>query len=133
MRILQPSKEFWITNISRKAQSLADLGICIYPMRSVNLLDKNHYRHLTEEQLIKSEASGSLFLKRNFVVHRKVAPMTPMKTPPLMQEGTVFPTRQRSAIDVEKITYDELVVDENEFAEETADIAQENHLGKWNK
>lgn len=130
---VQPTREFWITNISNKAISLADLGIHIYPMRSINLLDKNHYRHITEEQLIKSASSGSLFVKNKYVVVRKVAPGTPMKTYIPVQEDAVFPTRKRSSIDIEKITYDELNVSDEEYAEENADITEESHLGKWNK
>jgi len=131
--IVQPTKEFWITNISNKAISLADLGIHIFPMRSINLLDKNHYRDITEEQLTKSASSGSLFAKSKYVVVRKIAPGTPMKTYIPVQEDAVFPTRQRSAIEVEKITYDELNVSDEEYAEENADIAEESHLGNWNK
>lgn len=130
---VQPTREFWITNISNKAISLADLGIHIYPMRSINLLDKNHYRHITEEQLIKSASSGSLFVKNKYVVVRKVAPGTPMKAYIPVQEDAVFPTRKRSSIDIEKITYDELNVSDEEYAEENADITEESHLGKWNK
>ena len=77
MKTLPPfkkAKEFWITNISNKAISLADLGIHIYPFRSVNLLDSNHYRHITEKQLINSAKSGSLFVKSKYVVVRKVHP-----------------------------------------------------------
>jgi hypothetical protein len=130
---VQSTKEFWITNISNKAISLADLGICIYPMRSINLLDKNHYRHITEEQLTKSASSGSLFTKNKYVVVRKVAPGAPMKTIIPLQENAVFQTRQRSAIEFEKISYDELNISDEEYAEENADIAEENHSGKWIK
>src|SRR5271165_2022505 len=130
---VQPAKEFWITNTSNRAISLADLGICIYPMRSINLLDKDHYRHITKEQLIKSASSGSLFAKNKYVVVRKVAPGTPMKTYIPLQEDATFPTRQRSVIEIEKITYEELNVSDDEYAEENADIAEQSHLGKWNK
>jgi hypothetical protein len=133
MRILPPSKAFWITNISKKAINLTDLGIYIYPMCSINLLDKKHYGHLTEEQVMKSATGGSLFLKKRCVVVRKVAPGTPMKSPPPLQEDAVFPTRQRSSIEFDKPTYDELNIPDEEFAEENADIAEESHLGKWNK
>jgi len=129
---VQPTKEFWITNISNKAISLADLGIHIYPMRSINLLDKNHYKHITEEQLTKSSSSGSLFAKNKYVVVRKFAPGTPMKTYIPLQENATFPTRQRSVIDFEKPVYDELNVSDEEYAEENAEIAEESHLGKWN-
>lgn len=136
MKTLPPfkkAKEFWITNISNKAISLADLGIHIYPFRSVNLLDSNHYRHITEKQLIDSAKSGSLFVKSKYVVVRKVAPGTPTQTIIPLQEDATFPTRQRSANKTEKVVYDELNVSDDEFAEEQAEIAEQSHLGKWNK
>jgi len=101
-------------------------------MRSINLLDKNHYKHITEEQLTKSSSSGSLFAKSKYVVVRKFAPGTPMKTYIPLQENATFPTRQRSVIDFEKPVYDELNVSDEEYAEENAEIAEESHLGKWN-
>lgn len=133
MKTMPSSKEFWVTNISSKAISLADLGIHIYPMRSVNLLDKNHYRNITEEQLIKSASSGSIFIKNKYVVVRKVAPGTPMKNILTVQEDATFPTRKRSNVEIEKIVYDELNISDDDYAEENADISQQSHLGKWNK
>lgn len=125
---------FWITNISKKAISLADLGITIYPMRSINLFDINHYKHLSQDQIIASATSGSLLAKSKYVVVRKVAPdITTTKIQIPLQENAVFHTNQRSIIEIDRVTYDELIIKDEEYADENSDITQEDHLGKWAK
>jgi len=122
---------FWITNITKKAHHLTDIGVLIYPMRSINLLDKRHYQ-LTRLQLDKSRETGSLFAKKDAVIVRKVAPDTgaPVYVP--FKEDAIYPTKQRSSIELENIKYEELDVSDDEYAAENADTAQTDHLGKWN-
>lgn len=123
---------FWITNISKKAIHLGDIGVIIYPMRSINLLDTKHY-NLTRAQLEKSMMNGSLFTKKNNVVVRVVPPnYDPKKIVPFKKDA-IYPTKQRSAIDFENVKYEELEVSDDEYAEENAAIAETDHLGKWIK
>ena len=128
----QPVEAFWITNISKKIVSLADLGLCIYPQRSVNLLDKKHYS-LTKEQLIASATSGSLLAKKTLLSIRKVPPPDqPKFNTILLDENAIFQTRQRSAIKHEKIEHEELKIADEDYAEENSEDAAKEHLGKWN-
>lgn len=124
-------ESFWITNISKKIVSLSDLGICVYPMRSVNLLDEKHY-YLTKEQLLKSAEVGSLFIKRDKIVIRQVAPEMPGKNHIPYIDKPIFPSKQRSAQEPENIKYEELNILDEEYAEENAESAEADHLGKWN-
>jgi hypothetical protein len=126
----QNKQSFWLTNISKKIVSLTDLGICIYPMRSINALDARHYS-LTLEQLQVSATSGSIFKKRDKIVVRKVIPEDAINYSPPIQEDAVFPTRARSLVDVEKVEYEELDIKDEEFAEENADTAELDHIGKY--
>lgn len=123
---------FWITNITRKAHHLHDIGVMIYPMRSLNLLDNKHY-NLTRVQLEKSKESGSLFKKQDAVVVRKVAPEIAGIQYIPFKENAMFPYKQRSAVEVENIKYEELNVSDDTYAADNADMAQTDHLGKWNK
>jgi hypothetical protein len=123
---------FWITNITKKAIHLGDIGIVIQPMRSLNLLDTKH-NSLTRAQLEKSAQSGSLFKKSNAVVVRKVAPGIVPKTYIPLKEDAIFPTKYHSSVELDNIKYEELEISDDAFAEENAESAQTDHLGKWNK
>lgn len=123
---------YWITNISKKAWHLSDLNVIIYPMRSINLLDNRHYS-LTRAQIETSKTSGDLLRKSKVVKVRDVAPdYEPPKILPF-KEDAIYPTKQRSAVELENIKYEELELSDDTYAEENADSAAEDHLGKWNK
>jgi len=132
MKKEEKSDSFWITNITKKAHHLPDIGVLIYPMRSWNLLDRRHYQ-LTREQLEKSQASGSLFSKKNAVVVRQMAPNpdAPLYIP--FKKDAIYPSKQRSSLELENIKYEELDVPDDVYAADNADSAQTDHLGKWNK
>lgn len=104
-------------------------------MRSINLLDKKHYNHLTEEQIMASKASGSLKAKERFVVVRKVAPQIQPTIPYTFEfeQTTTIPSRPRSAITTERVHYEELNVSDDEYANENADIAEEDRTAKYKK
>lgn len=123
---------FWITNITSKAHHLSDIGVMIYPMRSLNLLDRRHYQ-LTRAQLEKSRTSGSLFTKKAVVVVRQVPPegTAPQYIP--FKADAVYPSKPRSSVELENIKYEELDVPDDVYAADNADTAQTDHLGKWNK
>lgn len=123
---------FWITNITKKAQHLSDIGVVIYPFRSLNLLDKHHYT-LSREQLEKSALSGSLFAKKSMVVVRQVPPQTEPKQLLPFKKDAIYPTKHRSTVEVENIKYEELDVSDDTYAAENADTAESDHLGKWSK
>jgi len=108
-------QEFWVTNISPRNVTLADLATNIPAYSIVNLLDSKHYS-LTLEQLQKSQISGSLFNKRNRIVVRKDAPPIEKKNIPI-NINSAIPSRQRSLFVINKTEYDELKVADNEEIE----------------
>lgn len=123
---------FWITNISKRIVSLSDLNISVPARASVNLLDKKHYQ-FTEEQLVKSAQSGSLFKKQNSLVVRIVPPEMPQKDNLPWQEDAVFQTKHRSTIKVEEVKYEELNIKDEDFANENAESAEADNVGRWKK
>lgn len=112
---------FWVSNISNRNVSLADLNLTIKAFSSVNLLDKKHYQY-TSDQLTKSVESGSIFKKRDKIIVRKVAPEVLKANVPLTRE-TFIPSRERSVLSIKEENYDELNLSDEEFAKENADIA----------
>ena len=113
---------FWVTNISNRNVSLADLNLTIKAFSSINLLDKKHYS-FTKEQLLKSETSGSIFNKRNKIVVRKIAPAIIKMNMPMIAE-TYIPSRERSVYSIKEEKYEELNMSDEDFAKENADIVE---------
>ncbi len=122
---------FWVTNMSPRNVTLADLALNIRAFSTVNLMDKRHYKY-TLEQLLKSKESGSLFKKRDKIAVRDVPPPDPDKTSKIpFVESAVLPTRQRSLYQIEDQEYEELKVSEEDqkkqdeiYAKENADLAE---------
>jgi hypothetical protein len=116
---LKPPEEktFWITNISSRNVSLSDLYISVPAMASVNLLDKRHYS-FTEEQLLASQKSGSLFRKRHLLSVRKVPPQMIPMAQITIDPNAVMPTRTFSTYEIKQQYYEELdIKDENDLIE----------------
>jgi hypothetical protein len=118
---------FWITNPSDRFINLSDLGVYMRPHTAINLLDKKHYK-ISEEQIFASLATGSLSTKPVVI---RVSPPKPSEPEPITESKLPFPTRKRSAIEIENVHYEELNVSDDTFAEENADLAEIDHLGKW--
>lgn len=112
---------FWVSNLSNRNVSLADLNLTIKAFSSVNLLDGRHY-YYTLEQLQKSMVSGSIFKKRDKIAVRKIAPEILTANIPLLRE-TFIPTRERSTMAINEEKYEELNVSDEDFAKENADTA----------
>lgn len=112
---------FWVTNISNRNVTLTDLALNIPAYRTVNLMDTKHYQY-TVEQLQKSATSGSLFLKRNMIVVRKVAPEI-HKEKKLINHQTAIPSRERSIIEIKEEKYEELQTTDEQFASENYEMA----------
>ncbi len=113
---------FWLTNISNRNISLTDLNLTIKAYSSINLLDKKHYQY-TLEQLENSARSGSVFKKSGKVVVRKMAPKVIHPNMPFDME-TYIPSRERSLYNIKEEKYEELTLSDEDFAKESADIAQ---------
>ena len=114
---------FWVTNISNRNVTLADLALTIKAYSSVNLLDSKHY-YFNREQLVKSAESGSIFAKRNKIVVRKVAPeLPPDNSMPVLHE-TFIASRERSVLVIKEEKYEELLTSDEQYAEEVADIVE---------
>lgn len=107
---------FWLTNISNRNVSLADLALTVRARTSINLLDKKHYQY-TPEQLEASAKNGSIFKKQRLVKVRKVAP-TQVSADMLLERGAVIPTRQRSILDIKEEKYEELAITDEQFVED---------------
>jgi len=114
--------EFWITNISNRNVSLADLNLTIKAFSSVNLLDKKHYQY-TLEQVQQSAATGSLAAKCDKVVVRKNPPEINKKNTNIDRESHI-PSRQRSIFSIKEEYYEELSLSDDEYAKENADLAE---------
>lgn len=115
---------FWVTNISARNVSLADLNLTIKAYTSVNLLDSKHYDY-TLEQLKKSVESGSIYSKRHSIKERVVAPEFLKVNVPFIHE-TFIPTRERSLYSIKEENYEELNVSDEQFALDNADMVAED-------
>jgi hypothetical protein len=113
---------FWLTNISNRNISLADLNLTVNSFTSINLMDKKHYQY-TIDQLQKSVTSGSIFSKRNKLVIRKIAPTILKMNIPLLKE-TFIETRARSIYSIKEENYEELNISDEQFAKDNADIVE---------
>ncbi len=111
---------FWVTNISDRNVSLADLSLTIPAWRRVNLLDQKHY-HYTLEQLEASATSGSLFKKRDKFKISKVAP-EPISSPKIEVSKHVRLTNPRSCVKIIEKNYPELPNSDEKFADEYSDF-----------
>lgn len=124
-------KSFWLTNISGRNVSLADLDLTIKAFSSVNVLDRKHYSY-TEEQLQESVTKGSIFKKRDKIVVRKNPPKQIVVNVPFVQE-TYIPTRQRSLYNIKEEKYEELNISDEIFASENAEIAEQDRQPLFKK
>lgn len=116
------NKSFWISNISGRNVSLADLNLTVKAFSSVNLLDSKHYS-FTLEQLEKSAKNGSIFKKSKFIVVRQIEPTYLKVNVPFLHE-TYIPSRDRSVFSIKDEKYDELNISDEDFANEYADTAE---------
>lgn len=128
---------FWVSNISSRNVTLADLALNIRAFTTVNLMDKKHYQY-TLEQLIKSKTSGSIFNKRDKIKVRESAPIIIKETVPFRHDE-VMPSRERSILRIKTVEYDELKVSEDkemqkqldeEFAKESAELESSDDTNK---
>lgn len=114
-------QSFWITNYSKQNVTLSDLNITVRSYTSVNLLDQKHYK-FTEDQLLKSKESGSLFIKRNKISIRSVTPVG-REDKILFDSKSFFKDRAKTQIEAAPPQYfKELDVSDEEMASDNADI-----------
>ena len=111
MKSAPPS--FWVTNISNRNVSLADLALTIKAFCTVNLLDKKHYQY-TIDQLEKSKINGSISAKRDKIVCRENAPKVEKISIPIQKED-IIPSRERSVYSIKEEYYEELNVTDDEY------------------
>jgi hypothetical protein len=110
-------KQFWITNISEKNVCLADLALTIPTKRHMNLLDSKHFNY-TEELLMKSKESGSLFKKQRLIKIREVAPDEPIKAGKYVSKEPLFMKNIRAGIEIVEPYFEELQVSEEKFVDD---------------
>lgn len=131
-----PSKNkpgFWITNISKKDVSLADLRLTICSGARKNLLDSRHFSY-TLEELEKSRESGSLHAKSDKIKVSYIQPQEVVKPGlyiakvfaggvPEVIGKNVIPikprvTTTRSQLKIIEKEYEELSLSDEKYAEE---------------
>lgn len=133
----QPNrKTFWITNISNRNVTLSDLGISIRALSIADLSDPKRYPHLSYEQIEKSYASGSLFLKKHMIRKREIQPVIDEDTFKMvnthfstsdtntalmmgklqMDPNALLPSRQRSVLEIKIEEYEELSLSDDKEA-----------------
>jgi hypothetical protein len=135
LKAAQP-QEFWITNISKQAIALSDLGIDVLPMTSINLLSNGY--NITLEQAERSKAEGSIFKRSHSIIHRKVPPQAARKltafnpTEPIFNpNGSAIQSRAHSTVKVEDPHYEELSITDEQYAEN--EVATETTPEKGSK
>lgn len=109
-------REFWVTNATKMNVCLSDLRLYVPAGKSMNLLDSKHF-HYTLEQLLASQASGSLHIKRDKIFVRDVPPVNQVK-PGIYKSDQFLYKAPRSNVKVEEKNYEELNVSDQKFAEE---------------
>lgn len=140
MRAPSNKPSFWVTNISPRNVTLADLALNIKSYMTVNLLDTRHYKY-TMEQLRKSQQSGSIFNKRDKILVREIEPVLgpneeaqtlfPKEAQLTFSKEAIIPNRSHSILVIEDKEYDELKMSEEDklkqeeiYAQENADLAE---------
>jgi hypothetical protein len=106
---LKAEKAFWITNTSDRNVTLSDLNISVPARSSINLLDTRHY-HLTETQVKTSAAKGSIFIKRDKIVVRKVPPVIKGQKSISFNNTISIPGRTKSIYEIHQEDYAELQI-----------------------
>ena len=122
-----PAKTFWITNISNRNVTLADLNISVPRRSSINLLDARHY-HFTEEQLEKSAKSGSIFKKSDKIKKRVVPPPIDDKKIIMVDNKAILPPRSTSIYEIKQEHHQELDVFDNELIAEEPDKSTSTNI-----
>ncbi len=102
--MVKQAPAFWVSNISNRNVTLSDLALNVPAFRTVNLLDKKHYKY-TLEQLEKSRDSGSIYAKRDKIRVRQVAPEIIQPNMPFLKE-TYIPSRERSILEIKEQHYE---------------------------
>lgn len=115
-------KDYWVTNISNRNVSLADLSLTIKAYTSVNLLDPRHY-YYTFQQLEQSRLNGSIAAKSDKIKVRENAPQFIKTNMPLIKE-THIQSKTKSVYKINEEKYEELNVSDEQFAEENAETAE---------
>lgn len=121
------NKSYWISNISNRNVSLADLNLTIKAYSSINLMSSHYY--YTEEQLNNSTLFGSIYNKRDKIFVRKVAPIIEKNKIHCLNDTTI-PSRQRSTYKIEYQEYEELNMTDEQFADENTDMIDNDELKK---
>ena len=126
--IKEVPQEFWITNISKQAIALADLGIDIIPMTSINLLsnalpDNARTSHTTRNRRFHLQAAHSIIVRKVPPQNaRKLTAFNPAE-PIFDPKGSAIFSRAHSTVKVEEKHYEELAITDEQYAEN--EVAQE--------
>lgn len=103
---------FFITNITNRNITIGDLQMSFKAYTTVNLLDFKHY-HFTEQQIIDSFQSGSLYKKRKMF---KIVNNLPKKDEnKIVNTKVIRFTPPRSIIKVEDKNFKELNYNDQDY------------------
>lgn len=115
---------FWVTNISNRDITLHDLGVVVRAKNSINLLNPRHY-HLTLAECEKSEKTGSIFQKKGAIIKRKGPPtINSLSFKMAIDHDAIIPDRTHSIYEIKQEQYDELIVSDEQFADENAETVE---------
>jgi len=149
---------FWVTNISNRNVTLADLALNIKAFHTVNLLDARHYSY-TLLQLQQSQKTGSLYNKRHLIKirapqaspqidthkysHGAIVDFIRSELPIDIRLDEVMPSREKSVLAIKIVEYDELAVkeedqeaqaqDDEAFAKESVELLEDQPSPKVNQ
>jgi len=113
-------KQIWIFNFSNKDVYLEDLGIKIPKMTSLDLIKAK----ISEEKILKSAESGSIYKKSKYVTIRKGP--TKQTKQILKNSNEPIVKKQLSGYDHKKESYEELDMDDFDFATKFGDGLEED-------
>lgn len=134
---MKTNKSFWVRNISKNAISINDLGLHLMPFQFANLLNNKAYPYLTPEIIKSSLNGGALGKFKDRIIICKVAPPNPdkLKTSPPIDVDLLStpPTKIRSLLVHKEEHYEELQLSDEDYANENAELAEEDELGKYKK
>lgn len=112
---------YWLTNISKTAVRISDLGITLQPGKSINLLHPK--LHLSINVIEESVNNGSIKSRQSSLLIRRQPPLNKNNNI-IQKEVSAYPIIRRnpSAVRIVEKTFDEFEEDkfisENKFAEE---------------
>ena len=123
--MMNNNESFWVVNISKRDVSLRDLNLTIRARTSINLMDSKHYKY-NLDQIKASVESGSIFRKSDKIKVRKIPPYIETSRVLLSKKPLYNCDKLRSQIVYEEKQFEELMISEEQLADDLAGLISGN-------